>query len=37
MANFRDYGFGGVVPKPYSPDDLARAVDELLDAGAVPT
>jgi CheY-like chemotaxis protein len=36
MANFRDYGFGGVVPKPYSPDDLARAVDDLLDAGAIP-
>jgi CheY-like chemotaxis protein len=30
MANFRDYGFSGIVPKPYTLDDLARAVDELL-------
>ncbi len=30
MANFRDYGFEGVVPKPYSPDDLTRAVEEVL-------
>jgi len=30
MANFRDYGFYGVVPKPYTVDDLTRAVDEIL-------
>ena len=35
MANFRDYGFEGVVPKPYSPDDLARAVDEVLAGGSI--
>ena len=32
MANFRDYGFSGVVPKPYSGDDLAVALDEMLAA-----
>ena len=32
MANFRDYGFSGVVPKPYSGDDLAAALEEMLAA-----
>ena len=30
MANFRDFGFVGVVPKPYNTEDLAAALDELL-------
>jgi len=30
MANFRDFGFAGVVPKPYSSDDLAAVLEELL-------
>jgi two-component system, cell cycle sensor histidine kinase and response regulator CckA len=35
MANFRDYGFAGVVPKPYSSADLAAAIEELFTAEAV--
>ena len=30
MANYRDYGFSGVMPKPYSGDDLAAALEEML-------
>ena len=30
MANFREYGFDGVVPKPYQIDELGRAVKEVL-------
>lgn len=30
MANFREYGFDGVVPKPYQVDELGRAVKEVL-------
>jgi CheY-like chemotaxis protein len=30
MANFREYGFKGVVPKPYRPEELVRAVRALL-------
>jgi len=30
MANYRDYGFAGVVPKPYNAEDLAVALSELL-------
>lgn len=30
MANYRDYGFVGVVPKPYNTEDLAAALDELF-------
>jgi PAS domain S-box-containing protein len=30
MAEFRDYGFSGVVPKPYSTEDLAAALDDLF-------
>ncbi|MDH5297481.1 MAG: PAS domain S-box protein [Desulfobulbaceae bacterium] len=32
MANFRQYGFSGVVPKPYSILDLSRAMSSLLRA-----
>lgn len=31
MAEFRDYGFSGVVPKPYSTDDLAAALEDLFE------
>jgi PAS domain S-box-containing protein len=30
MANFRDHGFAGVVPKPYNSEDLAAAIGELF-------
>jgi hypothetical protein len=32
MANYWEYGFGGVVAKPYKPNDLGRAVRQLLTA-----
>ena len=31
MANFRDYGFSGVLPKPYEPQELRRLVAEVLE------
>ena len=34
MANFRDFGFAGVMPKPYSSEDLATALEELFPACA---
>jgi CheY-like chemotaxis protein len=34
MASYRDFGFSGVVPKPYNPQDLELALAELL--AAVP-
>jgi PAS domain S-box-containing protein len=34
MAEFREYGFSGVVPKPYNSEDLAGALDELFDETA---
>ena len=30
MANFREYGFNGVVPKPYKIEDMAGALKDLL-------
>jgi PAS domain S-box-containing protein len=30
MANFREYGFSGVIPKPYVMEDLGRVVEEVL-------
>jgi PAS domain S-box-containing protein len=33
MANYRDYGFVGVVSKPYSLNDLVRTLQEILDQG----
>ncbi|MDY6904615.1 MAG: PAS domain S-box protein [Thermodesulfobacteriota bacterium] len=30
MANFQDYGFSGVVSKPYTREELARTLDRLL-------
>jgi PAS domain S-box-containing protein len=30
MANFRDFGFVGVMPKPYSSEDLATALHDLF-------
>ena len=30
MANYRDHGFGGVVPKPYGAEELAAALSDLL-------
>ena len=31
MANFRDYGFQGVVPKPYNIEQFTRTVERLLE------
>ena len=33
MANFREYGFDGVVPKPYQIEELGRAVKGVLPPG----
>lgn len=30
MANYADYGFKGIVAKPYLPDKLARVLSEAL-------
>jgi CheY-like chemotaxis protein len=30
MANFKDFGFNAVVPKPYRPDELARVLNSLM-------
>jgi len=30
LANFREYGFDGVVPKPYQVEELGKAVKEVL-------
>ena len=34
MANYRNYGFAGVVPKPYNTEDLAAALDDLFSTEA---
>jgi two-component system, cell cycle sensor histidine kinase and response regulator CckA len=34
MAQYRDYGFAAVVPKPYGLDSLAAVLGEVLGAGA---
>jgi len=34
MANYRDYGFCGVIPKPYRPDDLNRMLKEIIGNGS---
>jgi len=31
MSNFRDYGFKGIIPKPYSQDEVAKVLNEILD------
>ncbi|MBI5594105.1 MAG: response regulator [Deltaproteobacteria bacterium] len=33
MSNFRDYGFAGVVPKPYRMDELGEQVRRVLQGG----
>jgi PAS domain S-box-containing protein len=35
MANYREYGFSGVVPKPYNAEDLATALSEMLSTRAL--
>ena len=32
MANFKEFGFDAVVPKPYKPDELARVLNMLMAA-----
>jgi CheY-like chemotaxis protein len=34
MANFKDYGFIGVIPKPYTMDELKRVLAEVFAATA---
>jgi PAS domain S-box-containing protein len=36
MANYRDYGFCGVIPKPYRPEDLNRILKEVIGDGLAP-
>jgi CheY-like chemotaxis protein len=36
MANYRDYGFCGVIPKPYRPEDLNRILKEVIGNGLAP-
>jgi DNA-binding NarL/FixJ family response regulator len=31
MANYRAYGFHGVLPKPYSADQLSASIAQVLD------
>ncbi len=31
MANFKKYGFSGVLPKPYTVDELHSIIDQVLD------
>lgn len=31
LANFKDYGFSGVIPKPYDVDELREKLSEILD------
>jgi hypothetical protein len=33
MANFRDYGFSGVIPKPYRAEELNRILKEVIGDG----
>ena len=33
MANYRDYGFLGVVPKPYGTQELVLALTEVSSSG----
>ncbi|GAH77161.1 unnamed protein product, partial [marine sediment metagenome] len=33
MANFKDYGFSGVVPKPYDLGELDKVLKEVLEGG----
>jgi CheY-like chemotaxis protein len=30
LANYRQYGFSGIVEKPYSPDTLGKVLNDLL-------
>ncbi|MGA2786485.1 MAG: CHASE domain-containing protein [Verrucomicrobiota bacterium] len=36
MANYRDYGFCGVIPKPYRSEDLNRILKEVIGNGRTP-
>jgi PAS domain S-box-containing protein len=35
MANYRDYGFCGVIPKPYQIEDVTRVLKEIIGPGPV--
>src|SRR5262249_23620563 len=34
MANYRDYGFCGIIPKPYRAEELNRVLKEVINHGA---
>ena len=34
MSNFRDYGFKGIIPKPYTQDQVAAVLNKILDENA---
>jgi PAS domain S-box-containing protein len=36
MANYRDYGFCGVIPKPYRAEELNRVLKEVIGRGRTP-
>jgi CheY-like chemotaxis protein len=36
MANYREYGFCGVIPKPYRAEELNRVLKEVIGAGPAP-
>ena len=36
MANFREYGFSGVIPKPYIMEDLGRVLGEVIANAKIP-
>jgi two-component system cell cycle sensor histidine kinase/response regulator CckA len=37
MANFQEYGFSGVIPKPYVMEDLGRVVHEVINKQQQPS
>jgi hypothetical protein len=36
MANFRNYGFCGVIPKPYRAEELSRILKDVIGNGRTP-
>jgi two-component system cell cycle sensor histidine kinase/response regulator CckA len=36
MASYRDFGFSGVIPKPYIMEDLSRIVEEVISQKNAP-
>ena len=36
MANFQEYGFSGVIPKPYVMEELSRILEEVIRQTTAP-